>query len=191
MCWRTSFPASMSSSAYWRSRRMRRTVPLTPMSASTESSASSTSAGSAGTTRSSTAGTPCSSCPMRSVGVTLEQWWKCSRGWTELFGCSTKGASSHRRRLHRVPAHPAELKRRSAIESSDENGHLYDAGSRWKIKYAPLAARSTTRNDVTGCSSRSTCCAGSPTGDRELGGRRSIAPSLRAYPPGESPEAWE
>ena len=46
------------------------------------------------------------------------------------------------------------------------------------------------REEMYKSSQTSWCCEGSPIGDRGRGGRRSIAPSFRAYPTGQSQRTW-
>jgi len=65
------------------------------------SCASSTGAESPGTIRSDTAGAPFNCCPARTGRATPGQPWMCSKDWTIVWQCSTRGAMSHlRKRLH-------------------------------------------------------------------------------------------
>ena len=66
------------------------------------SCASSTGAESPGTTRSDTAGAHFNCCPARTGRPTPEQLWMCSKDWTIAWQCSTRDATSHHRKRHRV-----------------------------------------------------------------------------------------
>ena len=69
--------------------------------------------------------------------VTEDPRWRCSKDWMELFGCSTKSASSLHRRLQ-APPRPGVL--HGSTQMPARNVHPNSANGGWIHKYAQIAA---------------------------------------------------
>ncbi len=99
---KTSFHASTAASGCLRGSRKSPIAPWTTGCVWIGSCASGTGAESPGTTRSDTAGAPCNCYPVLTGRHTPEQLLMCSKGWMIAWQCSTRGATSHLRKRHRV-----------------------------------------------------------------------------------------